>query len=203
MGSTIEREHTKYWSSSHRLGDFLGLKRFEQIHRYFSLRDEESCPRRPDESWTWKLEPVTSLIRQNCRQNWLPSSHLSVDEAMVPYRGRTLHTTKMKNKPVAQGYKIWALADNSYLCDWLWHSQREGPENIPKEGIVVDQLTTDNILQPIHLAPTFAVIIRLAERLRKLRPTRIFCFYLDNLFLNVPVAQILLAMNICCVGTTR
>jgi Transposase IS4 len=122
---------------------------------------------------------------------------------MVPYQGRTLHTTKMKNKPITEGFKIWVLADNSYLCDWLWHSQREGPESIPKQGITVNQLTTNNVLQPIRLASTFAVIIRLAERLRKLRSTCIFCFYLDNLFLNVSVAQALLALDLCCVGTTR
>jgi hypothetical protein len=56
---------------------------------------------------------------------------------MMPYRGRTVHKTKMKNKPIPEGYKIWVLADNGYVSDWLWHSQREGPEDIPKKGLDV------------------------------------------------------------------
>jgi hypothetical protein len=108
----------------------------------------------------------------------------------------------MKNKPISEGYKIWVLADNGYVSDWLWHSQRDGPESIPKNGLDVNQ-STSNGLKEVHLSPTFALVIRLAERLRKLHPERVFCFYLDNLFLNVNVAQALLALNICCTGTTR
>ena len=58
-------------------------------------------------------------------------------------------------------------------------------------------------LQKIRLAPTFALVIRLAQRLREIHPERVFCFFLDNLFLNLNVAQALLALRICCTGTTR
>ena len=55
---------------------------------------------------------------------------------------------------------------------------------------------TENAL----LAPTFALILRLAEQLPKQLE---FCIYLDNLFLNLPVAQCLLSIGIYCMGTTR
>jgi Transposase IS4 len=56
------------------------------------------------------------------------------------------------------------------------------------------------IIKSALLASTFALVLRLASQLPKgLR----FCVYLDNLFLNVPVAQCLLAMGISCMGTTR
>jgi Transposase IS4 len=106
MGISIESKHEKYWSSLHQLGKFMGLKRFEQIHRYFTLRDEESQPKQIGEPFTWKLEPIASLVRQNCRQNRVPSSYICIDEAMVSYRGRTLHKTKMKHKPIPKSYKI-------------------------------------------------------------------------------------------------
>jgi Transposase IS4 len=54
-------------------------------------------------------------------------------------------------------------------------------------------------LKDALLAPTFALVLRLASQLPKAR----FYIYLDNLFLNVPVAQCLLAMDIYCMGTTR
>lgn len=88
----------------------------------------------------------------------------------------------------------------TYLTGYgILRSQRDGPESIPEQGIIVDRLT-QNGHSSIHLAPTFAVLIRLAERLRELRPMRIFCFHL---FFNVNIAQALLAMDICCTGTTR
>lgn len=46
-----------------------------------------------------------------------PALIFCIDEAMVSYSGRTNHTTKMKNKPIAQGFKIWVLGDNGYVCD--------------------------------------------------------------------------------------
>ena len=55
----------------------------------------------------------------------------------------------------------------------------------------------------VHLAPTFALVIRLAEHLHKQHPNRVFCLFLDNLFLNINVSHALLALNICCTGTTR
>jgi Transposase IS4 len=76
IGESIEGKHEKYWSSLHQMGRFLGLKRFEQIHRFFTLRNEESDPRRIEKSFAWKLDPIADLVRQNCRHNWIPSSHI-------------------------------------------------------------------------------------------------------------------------------
>ena len=50
------------------------------------------------------------------------------------------------------------------------------------------------------LASTFALVLCLAEQLLKQLK---FCIYLDNLFLNLPVAQCLLVMGVYCMGTTR
>jgi hypothetical protein len=120
----------------HQLGRFLGLTRFEQIHRYLAIRDETLHPRQDNECFAWKLEPIATMIRQNCKQNWLPSSYICIDEAMIPFRGRSHHIVKLPHKPIPEGYKVWILGDNSYAYDWLWHSGEEGPEGIPKKGII-------------------------------------------------------------------
>jgi hypothetical protein len=91
------------------------------------------------------------------------------------------------------------------VYDWLWYSHVDGPEDIPRRGLDVDRVESIELttLTKIHLASTFALILRLAQRLRTIHPTRVFCFFLDNLFLNVNVSQALLALRICCTGTTR
>lgn len=121
---------------------------------------------------------------------------------MIPFQGRSHHIIKLPNKPIPIGYKVWILRDNSYVYDWLWHSGDDGPEGIPKRGIIIEQKIPKGPIM-IHLASTFALVIRLAQRLREYYPQRIFCLYLDNLFLNTHVAYALLAMDICCIGITR
>jgi hypothetical protein len=40
-------------------------------------------------------------------------------------------------------------------------------------------------------------------RLRKEHPTRVFCLFFNNLFLNISVSQALLALNIYYIDITR
>jgi len=45
---------------------------------------------------------------------------------MIPFSGRSKHTLKMKNKPIKEGFKVWALCDRGYLWDFLFHSHTNG-----------------------------------------------------------------------------
>jgi hypothetical protein len=47
------------------------------------------------------------------------------------------------------------------------------------------------------------VVLVIARLLREVYPDQPFHFFLDNLFLNVPVARALLFLSILCTGTTR
>jgi Transposase IS4 len=51
MGLHIEKKREDYWANSHCLNESLSLKRFEQIHRYFTLRDRSIDPRQEGESF--------------------------------------------------------------------------------------------------------------------------------------------------------
>jgi hypothetical protein len=82
---------------------------------------------------------------------------------------------------------------------WRWHSKSESPEGVSPDGIDVPTAS----IGIVHLAPTFAVVLTLARLLRDVYPGQPFHFFLDNLFLTVPVAQALLFLDILCSGTTR
>ena len=45
------------------------------------------------------------------------SQNVSVDEMIKAFTGRSAHTVKMNNKPIREGYKMWAIADHGYV----WH----------------------------------------------------------------------------------
>jgi hypothetical protein len=110
MGMHSEPSRAFYWSESHRLGRYLSRNRFDQIHRYFSTRNENLDPRQSNEGFAWKLGPISAILRVNIFRNWSPGTYVAVDEAMIAFRGRTLHKVKMKNKPIDEGYKTWMTA---------------------------------------------------------------------------------------------
>jgi Transposase IS4 len=95
----------------------MSLVRFQQIQRYFTLRDRAVDPKKEEETFAWQVEPVATIVKQNCRALWLFSSHLAIDKAMIAYRGRSSHKVKLPNKPIKEGYKVWVLGDHGYVYD--------------------------------------------------------------------------------------
>jgi hypothetical protein len=55
----------------------------------------------------------------------------------------------------------------------------------------------------VYLVLTFAVVLTLAQLLRDVYSEQKFYFFLNNLFLTVPVAQALLFLDILYIGITR
>ena len=78
---------------------------------------------------------------------------------MIPYRGRSDHTIKIKNKLISEGYKVWVLADQGYIYSFLWYSYITGIEGIHKKQSLLVDLPIPFRL--VRLANTFAIIIRL------------------------------------------
>jgi Transposase IS4 len=122
---------------------------------------------------------------------------------MVAFNGRSKDIIKLKNKPIDIGYKLWCIGDHGYIWSWLFHSKVDGVETFTKSQQTRwprQQGAGENTEKSTLLAPTYTLVLRLAEQLpRQLE----FYIYLDNLFLNLLVAQCLLAMGIYCMGTTR
>jgi hypothetical protein len=84
----------------------MGLKRFEQIHRFFSLNNEKTAPSPLNTPWFYRIQPIADLIRTACRTAYSPSSHVIIDEAMVPFKGRSKDIIKIKGKLINTGYKL-------------------------------------------------------------------------------------------------
>jgi hypothetical protein len=85
------------------------------------------------------------------------STYVVVDEAMKPFRGRTLHKTKVKDKPVKEGYKQWVLACAGYVIAFIFHSGSDGNEECAKVRLVNITLGKE------HVSPTKLVVITLIE----------------------------------------
>ena len=97
---------------------------------------------------------------------------------MIPYLGHTRHTIKAPHKPIKQGYKLWKLGDLGYIFNWLWYSKTEGTEGLGSKS------------RENTMADTQALVISLAKSLPD-PETQDYILYLDNLFTNIPLANVL------------
>jgi Transposase IS4 len=108
MGRHPEHNREYYWRENGRhFGQYISKTRWEQIHRFLAVSTEE---RQQEQPWWWKLEHLVSVIRPNLEQATSPASWLAVDEIMIPFKGRSAHTVKMKNKPIKEAVigMVWS-----------------------------------------------------------------------------------------------
>ena len=75
--------------------------------------------------WFMKLSPLYEHLRAAFKRYIFPPQNVSVDEMMVGFSGRSLHTLKAKHKPIKEGYKIWGLCFHGYTYDFMWYSRTQ------------------------------------------------------------------------------
>jgi hypothetical protein len=99
-----------------------------------------------DSIWWHKVEPLCGRFRKACTEYYMPSDSVSIDKSMICCFGHSMHTYKMPNKPISQGYKLYALADYGYVWYWIWASRAKSmvevvkEEGLTKTGSIVYQL---------------------------------------------------------------
>ena len=79
-----------------------------------------------------------STFRTACQQCLIPETEVAIDEIMVRFHGRSSDTCKMPNKPIKQGYKIFALTDDGYV----WHFQLSSKQHGIGELHKINELTS-------------------------------------------------------------
>jgi len=63
---------------------------------------------------------VLDLINDQVLENYQPHMEQAIDEAMIPFQGRSSLKLYMPAKPVKRGIKVWCRADsqNGYICQF-------------------------------------------------------------------------------------
>lgn len=179
-----------YWeikSDTHNeaVANAIRRNRFLEIHQYLHLSDNTNLP---ENDKFGKVRKYLTTLSNNFVSNYenASSSHIAVDETMVPYYGR--HGTKqhIHGKPIRFGYKLWSAASrNGYLICFE-----------PYQGAKTAQLKYQD-----QYGLGAAVVLELESRLPKhLAP---FNFYFDNFFTSFELLDILSQHNNGGTGTIR
>ena len=75
---------------------------------------------------------MASQLKANFKRYVEPRSVVSIDEIMLRFTGRSLHTVVLRGRPVPLGYGILALCDAGYVYGFLFDSLKA-----PFEGNVL------------------------------------------------------------------
>ena len=107
-----------YWSSKHELirqhiADVMPLVRFQQILQFLHLNDSEKqlTVDQPGYDPLFKVRKLLYIVTPNFESEYNLSESISIDEAMIPFKGRLSFKQYMKDKPVKH-------AESKYLS-WL------------------------------------------------------------------------------------
>lgn len=89
-----------------------------------------------------KVQPVYNFLNNNLAQLGVFHQRLSIDEAMVPYRG--LHSAKMyiRGKPIRFGFKVWCICgtDGYPYKLAIYTGKGDGNSEIPLGTRVVNDM---------------------------------------------------------------
>lgn len=136
-----------YWSEDPSLGNerikrLMTRNRFVKIKHYFHVsdRDSEKSKEHEDFSYTQKLEPFMSDLKKKFTNHFEPSQRLSVDEALIKFKGRLGIVQYMPLKPDKRGIKVWMLCTSQlgYTLNFDVYSGRNSKVKRSGKGLGYD-----------------------------------------------------------------
>ena len=171
-----------YWSEHDMLRNIFISRtftrdRFLQILRYLHLSDNTAvAPGRLS-----KISSFMAHLNASFQQSWNLGREISIDESLVPTKGRSYLKQYIKNKPHKWGIKLWVLACSTTAYVWRFsvYSGREGDR--PEHGL------------------SYSVVIKLMAGLFH----KWHCVFMDNFYSSVNLFVDLFTRGTYAIGTVR
>ena len=179
------------WSRHTEVSSHISKNRWQQIDRFLHI--SEPHLNSPKETPFDKLEPLSSHLRLTFKQYWRAGTHLTIDETIQRFMGRAHEVVNIPSKPTPEGFKIWVLANQGYVLDWMYHAKgdRAGP-------IDLDDFWTEDR----GFSKTQAVVLDLVSQ-EGIRKDHYHIIWLDNLFTSASLLTELKKEGFGGAGTIR
>ena len=200
MGLHPETARKDYWNTNidkgpihERVRQAIGLKRWQQIDRFFRICSPEDPETLPKKTLFEKLEPLSETLRQLFKKYWGTGTHLAVDETIQRFMGRAKEIVNIPSKPIPEGFKIWVLANSGYVLDWLYHAKGDRLGPVDLDDFWTKDLGFSNIQ---------AVVLDLVKQYGILDNYQ-HIIWLDNLFTSARLLRQLKNEGFGAAGTVR
>ena len=115
-----------YWSEEYNqpfVSHTFSQHRFEQLLKYFQVT-QYVPPVHPIDPLL-RVRSFVTTLNHLFPQCYAPSQHLTIDEAMVAFKGRSSIKQYIPSKPHKWGYKIYCLASDNYLLHFEIYEGKE------------------------------------------------------------------------------
>ena len=134
MGLHKRHSYRSYWSTNWMMGmpgfrSLMARDRFFAILRFLHLCDNSVAVRRgqPGHDRAFKIRPMITSLVLTWQAAYRIGRSVSIDECMVPFKGRVSTLQYMPKKPNKWGLKGWVLAssDSGYAYNWMLYNGKE------------------------------------------------------------------------------
>ena len=109
-----------YWKKDYHyhyapIASRISRDRFKQLSRCLHFTNNADLKKRGERGYDriGKVRGVISILQTAQIEAYNMDKNAVVDEAMIPFKGRSCLKQYLKNKPVKRGIKVWCLADSS------------------------------------------------------------------------------------------
>lgn len=137
------------------LSNIMGRDRFEKISQYLHVNSMQNNPARnqPGHDKLCHVRPLLDHLLNKCSIYYNAHKNVSIDEAMVAFRGRLSFKQYLPSKPTKYGIKIWVRADpeNGYVNQFQVYTGRENGQAEFGLGARVVRDMTSGILNRGHV----------------------------------------------------
>ena len=163
-----------YWSSDPLLGvpavsKVMTGKRFKKITETIHVNDNEKNLPKTDENHDklHKLRPMIDQLNEAIGSAYKPSKCVSIDESMIPFKGRSTLKQYMPLKPIKRGYKVWCLADaqTGYVMKFSIYTGKDAraPELGLGESVVLKLVSNMSACQLVAFDNFFTTVSLMHE----------------------------------------
>ena len=156
MGMVKIPTYSMYWSNHHYMRlpfcmNLMNRDRFLNILSFFHVCDNEAQPPRDDPTFNpgYKVQALADLLVAKWQANYVLHRELSVDEALVGYKGRIKFLQYMPSKPHKWGMKIWILAESKtgYVYNWNLYTGKMNRD--PARGRTATHKLVVDLCEPV------------------------------------------------------
>ena len=143
------QDETKWLFHTPRFGTVFTRKRYEEVKHFLHFCDPYTLildRASPDYDPLYKVCLFLTEIQEKFKTLWTPKNEVSVDEAMIPFKGRLGIKQFILNKPVRFSIKLWELCKLAtgycFKFDvYIGKGKADDPLDIGKAASVVTNLS--------------------------------------------------------------
>ncbi|XP_064630940.1 piggyBac transposable element-derived protein 4-like [Lineus longissimus] len=100
----------------------MSRNRFQLIRSFFHMNDNtDKVPKgQPGHDPLFKVRPILDIVQGQYVKLYQAHKEVSIDEAMLAFKGRLGLKQYMQDKPTKWGVKLWSLCDNrnGFMLKW-------------------------------------------------------------------------------------